>query len=65
MYDYTLEQIEENKYHSLLQNNDVYGNLVPNSSDENMLYKMSIKTFYEQKWLAQDIKIKDCQFTIS
>lgn len=65
LYDYTLEQIEENKYHSLLQNNDVYGDLVPNSSDEDILYKMSIKTFYEQKWLAQDIKIKYCQFTIS
>lgn len=64
LYEYTLEQIAENNYTSLLQNNDVYGDLVPKTNDEDIIYKMSIKTFYEQKWLAQDIKIKYCQFTI-
>jgi tRNA (guanine-N7-)-methyltransferase len=64
LYEYTLEQIEENNYTCLLKNDDVYGDLVINNTNEDIQYKMSIKTFYEQKWLAQDIKIKYCQFTI-
>jgi tRNA (guanine-N7-)-methyltransferase len=65
LYDYTLEQIEEHQYTCLLKNDNVYGDLVVKNNDEDIQYKMSIKTFYEQKWLAQDIKIKYCQFQIN
>jgi tRNA (guanine-N7-)-methyltransferase len=65
LYEYTIEQIEENHYQCVLKNHDVYGDLVQNNPDEDIQYKMSIKTFYEQKWLAQDIKIKYCQFKVN
>lgn len=65
LFEYTLEQIEENGYRDHLHSWDVYGELLSSPQcDEDVAYKMGIRTFYEQKWLAQDIKTKYVKFSI-
>lgn len=62
LFEFTLEQIEEYKYKSLLSSWDVYGELVPNTEDKDLKTLMEIKTFYEQKWLEEGKKIKFVKF---
>lgn len=63
LYAYTLEQIKENKYELLVENNDIYNGFVQKQSEE--LQKiLSIRTFYESMWLKQDIPIKYISFRI-
>lgn len=65
LFEYTLEQIEENNYNNLLHSWDVYGDLLPNALEEDDIhYIMGIRTFYESKWLAQDIKTKYVKYSI-
>lgn len=63
LFEYTMEQIEENNYQKHLESWDVYGELL-NDTTEDVIFKMNIRTFYEQKWLDQGIKTKYCQFGI-
>lgn len=66
LFEYTLEQIEENNFKSHMHSWDVYGELLPKSAEEDEIhYKMGIRTFYESKWLAQDIKTKYVKFSIN
>lgn len=63
LYEYTLEQVQENKYELLVENNDIYNGFVQKQSEE--LQKiLSIRTFYESMWLKQDIPIKYISFKI-
>lgn len=63
LYEYTLEQIRENNYELLIENNDIYNGFVQKQSEE--LQKiLSIRTFYESMWLKQDIPIKYISFKI-
>ncbi len=65
LFEYTLEQIEEHNYTNQLHSWDVYGELLPQTPEEDEIhYKMGIRTFYESKWLAQDIKTKYVRFSI-
>lgn len=63
LYEYTLEQIEENKYNKLIDTSDVYNDFV-NRCDEPTKELMNIKTFYEQRWLKEGKTIKYCRFSI-
>lgn len=63
LYEYTMEQIQENNYDLLIENNDIYNGFVQKQSEE--LQKiLSIRTFYESMWLKQDIPIKYISFKI-
>ena len=64
LFEYTLEQIEENKYEKQEESWDVYNEFV-NRTDEPTKQLMNIKTFYEQKWLEEGKTIKYCRFAIS
>ena len=64
LFEYTLEQIEENKYEKQEASWDVYNEFV-NRTDEPTKQLMNIKTFYEQKWLEEGKTIKYCRFAIS
>ncbi|CAG5085655.1 tRNA (guanosine(46)-N7)-methyltransferase TrmB [Parvicella tangerina] len=65
LFEYTLEQIEEHNYKNHMHSWDVYGELLPQTPEEDEIhYKMGIRTFYESKWLAQDIKTKYVRFSI-
>jgi len=63
LFEYTLEEIEDNDYKNILTSWDVYGELVKNCDDE-LRNIMEIKTFYEQKWLGMGIKTKYCKFAL-
>jgi len=63
LFESTLEQIEEHSYKSLLSSWDVYGEMVL-TCEEDLKDLMSIKTFYEQKWLEEGKKIKFAKFKI-
>lgn len=63
LYEYTLEQIKENKYELLVENNDIYNGFVDKQNEE--LQKiLSIRTFYESRWLKDNITIKYISFRI-
>lgn len=63
LYEYTLEQIQEHKYELLIENNDIYNGFVDIQNE--LLQKiLSIRTFYESMWLAQDIPIKYISFRV-
>ncbi|MCB9196908.1 MAG: tRNA (guanosine(46)-N7)-methyltransferase TrmB [Flavobacteriales bacterium] len=65
LFEYTLEQIEEHGYKNHLHSWDVYGQLLGSpQSNEDIEYKMGIRTYYESKWLAQDIKTKYVRYSI-
>ena len=58
LYDYTLNVVKENGFELLYANEDVY-----NSELDNEV--VNIKTFYEQKWLANNTPIKYLSFRIN
>ena len=57
MYTYTKAIVEENHYTILTATENLYGDLV----DDKIL---SIKTFYEQQWLARGLNIKYLKFQL-
>jgi len=63
LYEYTLEQIEENKLKIHEQSADVYAELVPRVSLEEQAV-LNIRTYYEQMWLAEGRTIHYVRFSI-
>ena len=62
LYEYTLEQIEENSY-TLIQNiNNIYIDF--SKLNDELKNTLCIKTFYEKKWLKINKKIKYISFKI-
>ena len=63
LYEYTLEQIQLHRY-QILQN-------IKNIDDatekinEDLKETLSYRTFYEKKWLQNDIEIKYLSFSIN
>lgn len=57
LYDYTLDVIRENGHQLQVAKDDLY-------SDEGEEVVKSIRTFYEQKWLALGIPIKYLRFAL-
>ena len=63
LYEYTLEQIKEQKFTIINNINDIYSS---KSKLENKLMDLlHIKTFYEEKWLKESIKIKYISFRLN
>ena len=63
LYEYTLEQIKEQNFTIIKNINDIYSS---KSKLENKLMDLlHIKTFYEEKWLKQSIKIKYISFRLN
>jgi tRNA (guanine-N7-)-methyltransferase len=58
LYDYTLEVIEQGGHSLLYANEDIYGSGLDNEVT-------AIQTFYEQKWLAYQTKIKYLKFRLN
>ena len=63
LFEYTIEQIEENNYNKHEETWDVYNEFV-NRTDTVTRELMNIRTFYEQKWLGEGKTIKYCRFYI-
>lgn len=63
LYDVSKEGYIENGYEILLDSQDVYGELVNRVSDE-LRAALEIKTFYEQRWLAEGKTIKFLQLKL-
>ncbi len=62
LYEYTLQQIEENSY-TLIQNiNNIYIDF--SKLNDELKTTLAIKTFYEKKWLKINKKIKYISFKI-
>ncbi len=57
MYTYTCEMIRENHYPVIMQTDDLYHSEVADDI-------LSIKTYYEQQWLARGISIKYLRFQL-
>jgi tRNA (guanine-N7-)-methyltransferase len=57
MYTYTCEMVKENHYPVILQTDDLYHSQVADDI-------LSIKTYYEQQWLARGITIKYLKFQL-
>ena len=63
LYEYTLEQIKEQNFTIIKNINDIYSS---KSKLENKLMDLlHIKTFYEEKWLKESIKIKYISFSLN
>ncbi len=63
LYEYTLEQIQEYNYELLVANNDIYNGFIQ-KQDEGLQRILSIRTFYESRWLKEEIPIKYISFKI-
>ena len=62
LYEYTLDQIKEQNFTIIKNINDIYSS---KSKLENKLMDLlHIKTFYEEKWLKESIKIKYISFRL-
>lgn len=64
LFEYTLEQIEENNYPCLESTWDLYAN-IPEDLDPDTREIFHIKTHYEKLFSARGHKIKYCKFQIS
>lgn len=64
LYEYTLEQIEENNYPVEENSNDVYGELMLRAGQD-LQELMNIRTFYEQRWINEGKTIKYCRFIVN
>lgn len=62
LYQFTLGQIEQHQYELLQKTPDIYNTL--DEFDEEMREVIQIKTFYEQKFLAEGENINYCRFRI-
>lgn len=64
LYEYTVEEIEANGYHSIIQSGDIYQDLIP-TLGPNQADILGIKTSYEEIFSAKGYTIKYCQFKIN
>jgi len=64
LYNYTLDEIKNNNYTILENSSDIYNELIIRANNE-LISKINIKTFYEQKWLEEEKKIKFISFMIN
>lgn len=74
LYEYTLEVIKKENYHLIKYTYDLYGDLsskeirhssfVPHNADNSYDEILSIKTYYEEMFLAQGKKICYLEFTL-
>jgi len=64
LYNYTLDEIKTNNYTILENSSDIYNELIIRANNE-LISKINIKTFYEQKWLEEGKKIKFISFMIN
>ncbi|MBL7950636.1 MAG: tRNA (guanosine(46)-N7)-methyltransferase TrmB [Flavobacteriales bacterium] len=64
LYEYTLEQIEENKLPTYERSAEVYAELVKRVSPEEQAV-LNIKTYYEQMWLEEGRTIHYVRFGIN
>ena len=64
LFEYTLEQIEENKYDCLESTWDLYANL-PEDLDPDTREIFHIQTYYEKLFSSRGHQIKYCKFKIS
>ena len=64
LYDYTLEQIAEHKLPKFEQSTNVYSDLVSRVSPAEQAV-LSIRTYYEQMWLAEGRTIHYVRFGIN
>jgi tRNA (guanine-N7-)-methyltransferase len=64
LFEYTLEQIEENNYECLESTWDLYANL-PEDLDQDTREIFYIQTYYEKLFSSRGHKIKYCKFKIS
>ena len=63
LYEYTLEQIKEQKFTIINNINDIYSS--KSKYDHKLMDLLNIKTFYEEKWLKEAIKIKYISFRLN
>ena len=63
LYEYTLEQIQLHRYKILhdIKNIDAISEKI----NEDLKETLSYRTFYEEKWLKDGIKIKYLSFSIN
>ncbi|MDX1350135.1 MAG: tRNA (guanosine(46)-N7)-methyltransferase TrmB [Putridiphycobacter sp.] len=64
LFEFTLEEIEQNNYNCLQQSWDIYKDLIPKISAEQAEI-LKIKTNYEEIFSAKGNSIKYCQFKIN
>lgn len=64
LYEFTREEIQQHGYSMLSHTADVYGEFIPNSTDGQMNQVLSIRTFYESRWLEEGKKIKYLSFQV-
>ena len=64
LFEYTLNEIENNKYTCLKNTWDLYGSLTE-KIDEETNALINIKTYYEKLFTARGFLIKYCKFKIS
>ena len=62
LYEYTLEQIKEQEF-TINNINDIYSS--KSKYDHKLMDLLNIKTFYEEKWLKEAIKIKYISFRLN
>ncbi len=63
LFEYTLEQIEENNYNSTFSTWDLYGEAIKDL-DKDTAEILNIRTYYEEMWLELGKNIKYCKFQI-
>ena len=64
LFEFTLEEIQENGYKNLIHSWDIYNELIPSLSVEDSQI-LNIKTNYESIFSAKGYSIKYCQFTVN
>jgi tRNA (guanine-N7-)-methyltransferase len=62
-YDYTMEVVKEECLELLIHNDNIYEGFLSKLSEE-MQDVLSIRTFYERKWLGEGIPIKFIKFKL-
>jgi len=63
LYNYTLDEIKENKYKLIECSENVYEELISRVDDQ-LIETMKIQTFYESIWLKENKTIKYLAFSI-
>jgi len=63
LYNYTLDEIKENKYKLIESSDNVYEELISRVDDQ-LIETMKIQTFYESIWLKENKTIKYLAFSI-
>lgn len=63
LYNYTLDEIKENKYKLIESSDNIYEELISRVDDQ-LIETMKIQTFYESIWLKENKTIKYLAFSI-